>query len=239
MILWTGHPREAPLTLPDPQGFELSFPADTEPQMTQSGFFVPIGAPDDAEGVVSVNWDALTDGQIRDIAALGSPRVLSISDPFGLNLRGYIKNLDHQTVNGRVAPDGGVMYAVQIVVQLTSVRWPDVIGMPPASASWAPGDRFGISASGQLPVQVTGEQALHSDQDGWLECAGGDTEPWGPVVPPVTGDTWNRSPRTRISPIHGVRPAYLAVDGTQLPPQRGSVFLAMRPLNTEPVEYPT
>lgn len=227
MTFWTG---TVTVQLPDPQDYDITFPADAEPTLTQGGFFVPIGAPDDMEAVAQVSWEALTAQELARLSAIKAPAIVSFTDPLDLHPRGYVKTLDHQTVDGRVAPDGGPMYSVQLGIQVLSVRWPDVMGMFAPDHDYQPGDRFGISASGRLPAEFLGSKGTFTDSDGWAEVSGGDTEPWGPVIPPVAPGPWERLPRTRISPIHGIQPNFLAMDSTQLSPTRGAVFLAFRPL---------
>lgn len=218
------------LTLGDPEEYEANFPAEQDITLTQGGVFLPVSGPDDVEAVVTATWDALTEQQHTALEGFRAPQVFSFSDPLDLYMQGYFKSLDYQTVDGRVAPDGGPMYQVQVSIQVLFLQWPDVMGMFEPGYSYAPNTPFGISASGVQPATFAGAKATVTTQDGWAICTGGDTEPWGPVVPPTRDGDWDRSIRQRISPIHGVQSNYLALDSKQLPPTKGSVFLAFRPI---------
>lgn len=222
----------AALNLPDPEEYESSFPAETETTLTQGGFFIPLSAPDDVEAVVSATFKELTEQQLAALQQMRSPAVFTFSDPLDLYMQGYFKSLDSQTVDGRVAPDGGPMYQVQVSIQVLNLSWPDVMGMFEPNSEYSPGTAFGISASGQQPASFTGQKETLTDLQGWAVCTGGDTEPWGPVVPPTRDGEWDRSIRQRIPPVHGVVSNYLALDSTQLTPTRGSVFLAFKPIST-------
>lgn len=217
--------------VPDPASYDLSFPTDTEPTLTQGGFFLPLTAPDDVEAVVQMSWDNLDDLDLSALRAMGAPTLLSFNDPLDLYLSGYIKALDHQTVDGRVSTrTWGPVYAAQVTFQVTHLKWPDVMGEL-APGVFPPGTRYGISATGRQPAGFEGAANTVVGEEGWATVQGGDTEPWGPVVPPIRPGPWNRADRTRIAPIHGVQANFMSLDTTQLPPLRGSVFLALKPLS--------
>lgn len=227
MSFWNG---ELNLKLPDPESYEAHLPTENETTLTQGGFFIPLAAPDDVEAVVTATWDALTEQELNALLRLRSPTVFSFSDPLDLHMQGYFKSLDHQTIDGRVAPDGGPMYQVQVSIQVLDLSWPDVMGMFEPGVSYQSDTAFGISARGRQPAKFMGAKPTQVDEQGWATVSGGDTEPWGPVVPPTRDGDWDRSIRQRISPIHGVVSNYISLDNTQLHPTRGSVFMAFKPL---------
>ena len=229
MIFWNG--LQATLELPEPQQYDATFPNDAETTLTQGGFFIPVGAPDDVEAVVNFSWDALSETQLAELDVFKAPALVSVSDPLDLSLTGYIKSLDSQTTEGRVSPSGGVMYSVQLSVQVINLNWPDVMGSFVPGQRYPPGAGLGISASGRQPAVFAGSKSTLTDIFGWAVMTGGDTAPWGPVVPPIKEGPWDRSLRGRTPPVYGVSANYLAVNATQLTPTKGSVFLAFCPLD--------
>lgn len=218
------------LPLPDPASYDLSFPANVQPILTQGGFFVPLEAPDDVEAVAQLRWEDLGQSELDSLRVYAKSSLLVLNEPMGLKPFGYISNLEYQGIEGRVSRLAESVYSASVTFNVTHLEWPWLLPEFEQNKTYALGAKYGISSTGTQPVEFTGERATQTDGEGWALARGGDVDPWGPVMPPTKQDFWDRNPRTRFYPTHGIQASYLGVRSALLSPERGSVFFAFKPL---------
>lgn len=210
---------------------EYSLPNVAEAVLTQGGVFVPIKSPDDMELNISLGWDKMPERVLKVLKTLARSKLMTLKEPLRLKPVGYIENLDYSGLEGVVDDDtGDALYQVSVKFSVTRIDWPYWMPEFPAGETFPKDTKYGVNVSGFQPLTFAGETHTQTDSDGYLKVQGGDVDPWGPVMPPGTTESWNRSTRERFYPVHGIQANYLSLQTQALNPVRGSVFVHFKPL---------